>query len=147
VENGPSASAEEKVLEEGPQKCEVEVPQQTNKVLNHEPEVNSSQINAKGQSMTADVEAPPQTGGKFATPRTINIGVMGEEELLKYIHGYVNSIAKIASSTRNVHKELKDTIANTDMLLKQYLKTKKAKPKGKSVISLYIDGQQPAGAC
>ncbi|XP_060851691.1 uncharacterized protein LOC132930053 [Rhopalosiphum padi] len=65
--------------------------------------------------------------------RTIDIAVLNESELLTMIKGYVNSMNDFAKRTRNVHKELKDTLANTGLVLNQYLKIKSSTSTGKKV--------------
>lgn len=62
--------------------------------------------------------------------RTIDIAVLNESELLTMIKGYVNSMNDFAKRTRNVHKELKDTLANTGLVLNQYLKIKSSTSTG-----------------
>jgi len=49
--------------------------------------------------------------------------------------GYVNTMTDFAKKTRNVHKELKDTLTNTGMVLHQYMKRKSSTPKGKDIKS------------
>lgn len=47
--------------------------------------------------------------------RVINISVLNEVDLLNLIKGYVNSMTDFAK-TRNVHKELEDTLTNTALV-------------------------------
>lgn len=65
----------------------------------------------------------------------INIGALNETELLNMLIGYVNTITDFAKKTRNVHKELKDTLTNTGIVLHQNLKIKSSTPKGKDIKS------------
>jgi len=58
--------------------------------------------------------------GKSEKTRTINIAILSEAELLELITQYVTSMNKFAISTRNVHREIKDTLSKTCMLLTQY---------------------------
>lgn len=60
----------------------------------------------------------PQAG------RTINIATLNEAELLDMIQQYVTSMNKFVSATRNVHKELKENLPKTHMLLTRYRKLK-----------------------
>lgn len=73
----------------------------------------------------------PEGGSK----RIINIGVLNETELLNMIKGYVNSMTVFAKKTRNVHKDLKDTLINTEIVLNQYVKIKCSTSKGKDTKS------------
>jgi len=60
--------------------------------------------------------------------RVIDIGALGEDELLGMLRGYINTMLIFAQNTRNVHKELKETLANTHKVMGQYLKAKSQKP-------------------
>lgn len=60
--------------------------------------------------------ANKQSTGKD-TKRTIDISALNEAELLRMINGYINSMTHFAIKTRNVQKELKDTINNTGIVL------------------------------
>lgn len=84
------------------------------------------------QSTSTPTEAS-NSSAERGNQRKINIGVLNESELLNMIRGYVNSMADFANKTRNVHKELKDTIRNTGLVLNQYLKIISPTSKGKSV--------------
>lgn len=48
--------------------------------------------------------------------RTINIGTLGEDELLNMVRGYINSMLTFAQNTRNVRKKLMETLTNTSMV-------------------------------
>ncbi|KAL4091788.1 hypothetical protein QTP88_026422 [Uroleucon formosanum] len=63
--------------------------------------------------------------------RTIDIGALSEEALLDLLRGYINSMCAIAQSNRNVHKELKETLANSSRLMSQDSKVVK-KPENKN---------------
>lgn len=85
--------------------------------------------------------------------RVINIGALNEEELLGMIKGYVNVMIDFANKTRNAHKELKDTLTNTGMVLNQYLKIKSSTHKDKETKNtstqtkeIPIDNIQPEGS-
>lgn len=57
--------------------------------------------------------------------KIIDISKFGEEELLNTMRGYINAMVAFAEKTRNVHKELKDTLGSTSKVFAQYLKVKK----------------------
>lgn len=59
--------------------------------------------------------------------KTINIGNLGEDQLLVMIQGYVKTMSDFAGKTRNVHKELKETLLNTEKVLTQYMRVRKTK--------------------
>jgi hypothetical protein len=86
---------------------------------------------ASGNNTSPTVANEP-SAEKRDTKRTIDVSALNEEELLSMINGYINSMTNFANKTRNVHKELKDTIANTGIVLKRYtkLKTLHLKEKG-----------------
>jgi hypothetical protein len=58
--------------------------------------------------------------------RTINIATLGEEELLNMVHSYITNMVTFANNTRNVHKELKETLAKTSLLMTQFRKVRDA---------------------
>lgn len=60
-----------------------------------------------------------------ATPeRTVNISALNKNELLSMIQGYLNSMISFTNKNRNVHRKLKDTLANIGRVLNQYTKVK-----------------------
>jgi len=61
---------------------------------------------------------------RTAQRRVIDIGVLSEDELLSKLRGYINSMCTFAQSTRNVHKELKETLANSNRVMMQYIKVR-----------------------
>ncbi|KAL4082661.1 hypothetical protein QTP88_029722 [Uroleucon formosanum] len=65
---------------------------------------------------------------KTPKPRTIDISTLGEAELLSMIQQCVTGMNAFAANTRNVHKELKETITKTCMLLTQYAHVKNQGP-------------------
>lgn len=66
--------------------------------------------------------------------RTINLGSLGEENLLNLLQGYINSMINFAGKNRNVHKELKDTLTNSGRVLTQFMRVKNASPKNKGLV-------------
>jgi len=68
--------------------------------------------------------------GAEASPvvKTINITTLSEAELLDKSLHYVAYMEKFALKTRNVHREIKDTLPKLRMLLTQYIKVKKQGP-------------------
>jgi len=60
-----------------------------------------------------------------ASRKVIDIGVLSEGELLNKLQGYINSMCAFVLSTRNVHKELKETFANSKKIMSQYTKVLK----------------------
>ncbi|CAI6360636.1 unnamed protein product [Macrosiphum euphorbiae] len=65
--------------------------------------------------------------GAEASPvvKIIDITTLSEAELLDKTLHYVASMEKFALATRNVHREIKDTLPKLRMLLTQYIKVKK----------------------
>lgn len=61
---------------------------------------------------------------KGVKPRVIDIGSWNEDQLLGKIQEYIFHMTKFATNTKNVHRELKDTLGKTGTLLKQYAKVK-----------------------
>ncbi|KAL4082647.1 hypothetical protein QTP88_029708 [Uroleucon formosanum] len=57
--------------------------------------------------------------------KIIDIGVLSEDELLCKLQGYINSMCLFAQNNRNVHKELKETLANSNRIMTQYVKVRK----------------------
>jgi len=57
-----------------------------------------------------------------ATRRKVDITKLNETELLSVINRYINTMSTFAAKTRNVHKELKDTLSNTSKAMTQYMK-------------------------
>lgn len=74
-------------------------------------------------------EPSPGASTKSTTPGTINIGILSKEELLDMLQSYVNSTKTFADKTSNVHKELKETLENSEKVLIQYLRVKSSGPK------------------
>lgn len=73
---------------------------------------NGKQIGGKGmetQAQTVEV----LTAGATKPANTINITTLGEDEFLKMFNNYVASMNAFANRTRNVHKELKETLEKT----------------------------------
>jgi len=66
--------------------------------------------------------ANTEAGNRAAQKKVIDIGVLSEDELLSKLRGYINSMCAFARSTRNVHKELKETLANSNKVMAQYVK-------------------------
>lgn len=54
--------------------------------------------------------------------RVIDIGSLGEDELLCMVRGYIKSMFTFSQNTRNVHKDLKETLSNTNIVMVQSLK-------------------------
>lgn len=54
--------------------------------------------------------------------RTIDICTLSVDELLGMLRGFINTMCIFALNTRNVHKELKETLASFNKLLKQHIK-------------------------
>lgn len=84
-------------------------------------EMSSSSKNHESTSTPTEAS---KSRAEHGNKRTINIAVLKESELLNMIKGYVNSMTVFTKNTRNVHKELKDTITNTGLVLNQYLRIK-----------------------
>lgn len=80
------------------------------------------------------------------TIRSTNIRTRSEEELLTMLRGYINSMAVFAQNNRNVHKELKETIANSSKVMSQFIRIRNAGPDtiGKATTNTSI--QKPSEA-
>jgi len=63
-----------------------------------------------------------ETENRAAQRNVIDISVLSEDELLSKLRGYINSMCAFAQNTRNVHKELKETLANSNKIMAQYVK-------------------------
>lgn len=77
---------------------------------------------------TTPIETRLRNQGQ-APKRVVNIANLNEDQLFDMIQGYVSTMVKFASNNRNVHKEIKETLANTGKVLSQYAKIKNAKVK------------------
>jgi len=55
-------------------------------------------------------------------PRRVVVETLSEDEFMGKFRGYINSMCSFAQSTRNVHKELKETLANSNIIITQYVK-------------------------
>jgi len=87
----------------------------------------ASQSPATLDAISADVAravasqvVPAYSRTKTATRKVIDIGALSGGELLDKLQGYINSMCAFALGTRNVHKELKDTLANLRTVMLQY---------------------------
>lgn len=70
-------------------------------------------------------------GGKGISPKpnektkqTINISLLSEEQLFTRLEDYISMMHQFFSNTKNVHRELKDTLNNTFKVFKQYAKVR-----------------------
>jgi hypothetical protein len=54
--------------------------------------------------------------------KVIEIGALNEDELLDKLQGYINTMCTFGQSIRNVHKELKETLENSNRIMAQYVK-------------------------
>jgi len=80
---------------------------------------SSMQLNqAPDGVLTPNTEA----GNRAAQTKVIDIGLLSEDELLRKLRGYINSMCAFAKATRNVHKELKETLVNSNKIMAQYVK-------------------------
>jgi len=57
----------------------------------------------------------------------VNIATLGEEELLNMVHQLVASMVTFASNTRNVHKELKESLTKASKVMTRLKKIRDAK--------------------
>jgi len=78
----------------------------------------------RNQAPDGDTIANMETTNRAAQRKVIDIGVLSEDELLCKLRGYINSMCAFAQSTRNVHKELKETLANSSIIMAQYVKVR-----------------------
>jgi len=108
-------------------------------------ETNIEQTRRREQLVASDAKPGPSTktgdsaregeasqASDTSTGRKINIGSLNEEELLNMIGSYLILMIAFAERTRNVHKELKDTLKNTGLVMKQYIKIKISGQNGKT---------------
>jgi len=75
----------------------------------------------RNQAPDGDLIANIEIGNRAAQRKVIDIGVLSEDELLGKLCGYINSMRAFAQSTRNVHKELTETLANSNKIMAQYV--------------------------
>uniref|UniRef100_A0A2S2PIS2 CCHC-type domain-containing protein n=1 Tax=Schizaphis graminum TaxID=13262 RepID=A0A2S2PIS2_SCHGA len=76
---------------------------------------SEGEVNTEATKNTEQVNNPP-------TKRVIDIGALSEDELLGKIRGYINCMCSFAQANRNVHRELKETLANSSIIIAQYVK-------------------------
>lgn len=100
-----------------------------------------------------EVEAPRKTRSasqkrtskdrmkKEGTPKTVDIRLLGEDDLLNMIRSCVTTMLSFVDKNRNVHKEIKDLVTKTDILLKQFLKVKPACTKKQDIAPTRNVGQ------
>ncbi|XP_022180913.1 uncharacterized protein LOC111041068 [Myzus persicae] len=100
----------------------------------------SSMALSSGKNTTAETVVPSGTQRKpgpigdkerptaSSQKRVIDISALDEDELLGMLRGYINSMCAFVKSNRNVHKELKETLANSRVVLTQYTKVKNRTP-------------------
>jgi hypothetical protein len=86
----------------------------------------ATEVTAMTQALDGDSAsvAVAQTDAS-QTKRTVDITTLSEDEVLSMMHGTVKGMVEFASNTKNVHRELKDKLKNTGMLLSQFLKLRK----------------------
>lgn len=63
------------------------------------------------------------------TTRSVDISSLDEEELLSMMQGYIKSMLAFAEANRNVHKELKNKLKNTGLVLSQFVKIRNTRTK------------------
>jgi len=108
--HNPEVGVASKASTSGIATAETAVPSGTHRNMAPEGEVNTEVT-----KNTEQVNNPP-------TRRVIDIGALFEDELLGKIRGYINSMCAFAQANRNVHRELKETLANSSILMAQYVK-------------------------
>lgn len=91
-------------------------------------------LGTQSDNVQGDLDKTPQVSDQSNKVRTINIGTLGEEDLMRMLQGYLNSMITFAGKNRNVHKELKETLANAGKVLTQYVKVKNSRFKSKGLI-------------
>jgi len=64
-----------------------------------------------------DTDASMDSVNLVAARKVVDIGALSEGELLNKLQWYINSMCAFALSTRNVHKELKETLANSKKVM------------------------------
>jgi len=74
--------------------------------------------------------------------RTVDIATLSEDEVLSMMHGIVKGMVEFASNTKNVHRELKDKLKNTGLLLSQFLRLRK----GSGAVPETLPGVQKVAA-
>lgn len=67
------------------------------------------------KNASANNQQPPE----IAPERLINITGLSENELLNTLQTYADKMAHFANTYKNVHRELKEYTANTNMVLNQ----------------------------
>jgi len=86
----------------------------------------ASQAPATLSTISADAVGADKSSNKPVglQKRIIDIGALSEEALLDLLRGYINSMCAFAGATRNVHKELKETLTNSSRIMTQYVKVR-----------------------
>lgn len=59
---------------------------------------------------------------RAAQRNVVDIGALSKDELLDKLRGYINSMCAFAQANKNVHKELKETLVNSNKVMTQYVK-------------------------
>jgi len=57
--------------------------------------------------------------------RAVDIVTLSGDEVRSMMHGIVKGMVEFASNTKNVHRELKDKLKSTGLLLSQFLRLRK----------------------
>jgi len=73
------------------------------------------ELKTEATKNTEQVNKPP-------TRKVVDIGALSEDELLGKLRGYIKSMCAFAQANRNVHKELKETLVNSNIIMAQYVK-------------------------
>jgi hypothetical protein len=74
------------------------------------------------QATTTSDAASLAPGNRAAQRNVVDIGALSKDELLEKLRGYINSMCAFAQANKNVYKELKETLLNSNRVMAQYVK-------------------------
>lgn len=88
-------------------------------------------IASSNQPQRPQDQSLKKTGGEpyLVSKKTLNIAVVNKSQLLDMLQNSINSMAAFVKNTRNVHRELKESVANSERVLTRYLKVRKTASK------------------
>jgi len=78
---------------------------------------NTTSTSETGNGTAAEAPGAATKQTASSQQRVIDIGDLDGDEFLCMLRGYVNSMCDFAKSNRNVHKELKHTLSNSNAVL------------------------------
>jgi len=85
----------------------------------------ATEATAMATSWTTNTAGSTVVENASQAKRTVDIATLSEDEVLSMMHGIVKGMVEFANNTKNVHRELKDKLKNTGLLLSQFLRLRK----------------------